>query len=115
MGQIDFFEYGIIYDIILFMLFAVGVFDIIFMIVTARRDIEEKKEYAQLIVKWLGILLKAAAAVYCFIVTFTYDVDLTTKLIHAGIGALLTVDTVFSLYYKIKYGRLPLADNGGKR
>ncbi len=103
MKKIDIFEFGWAYEIILFMLAAVFIIDCVGIIGSFRSGEEEIREYAELCVKYLKIIMYFMAGTFFLIVAFSYGYDLTTSLIHGILGGLLIADGAVSLIIKLKY------------
>ena len=97
------FDFGIIYDIILLMLFIAPVIDLIGLKKFAGMTEQEKKEYNEELVNPLKLLMYAAAAAYCIYFVLTQGYDSVTNGIHIFIGVLLIVDLVIYTVIKIRY------------
>lgn len=104
--KINVLSFGWMYELILVMLFAVTVVDAVSIIKCVKGGLEELKEYAELCVKYLKILMCLFAGVFFIIVAVRYtEYDGITRAIHGVIGILLLIDAAVSLYIKIKYRR----------
>lgn len=105
MNQIDIFSFGWAYELILLALFIVFVVDSVSIIVCLKKGQEDIKEYAELCVKYLKILMCFFAGIFLLIVAFTYGYDFTTSLIHCIIGCTTLIDAVACLIIKLRFGR----------
>ncbi len=105
MEKIDIYSYGWAYEVILAMLFIVLVIDTVSIIKSLRGGREDIKEYADLCIKYLKILMYLFAGGYCLYVCITYGLDPASAAIHGILGGLLLIDAAVSLVLKIKYGR----------
>ena len=104
--KINLISFGWMYELILVMLFAVTVVDAVSIIKCFRGGREEIKEYAELCVKYLKILMCFFAGIFFIIVAVGYtEYDGATRAIHGVIGVLLLIDAAVSLFIKIKYRR----------
>ena len=67
---------------------------------------EELKEYAQLCIKYLKILMCIFAGGFFLLIAATYtEYDTATRAIHGVLGVLLLLDAAVSLWLKLKYRR----------
>lgn len=105
MDKIDIFSYGWAYELILFLLAAGFVIDLVSIIKTLRGSLEDKKEYAELCVKYLKILMYIFAGAFFIIIALTYGLDPASSAIHGVLGVLLLLDAAVSLFIKLKYGK----------
>lgn len=97
------FDFGIIYDIILLMLFAATVIDLIGLKKFIGMSEQEKREYNEELVNPLKLVMYAAAAAYCIYFILTQGYDAVTNGIHLFIAVMLIVDTVIYTVIKIRY------------
>lgn len=104
MEKVDLLGFGWAYELILFMLSAVVVVDAVSIAKTMSGDYEEKREYAQLCIKYLKILMCAMAGGFFLIVALTYGYDRVTSLIHGILGGLLIIDAAVCFVIKLRYG-----------
>ena len=103
MEKLDIYSFGWAYELILGLL-AIGVIiDAVSIIRCIKAGREDIKEYAELCIKYLKILMQLAASVFFLIVTFTYGLDPASAAIHGILAVLLIIDAVVSLVIKIKY------------
>ena len=105
MEKIDLLGYGWAYEIILVLLFGCVVVDSVGIVKCIKGEKEDRKEYAELCIKYLKILFQIAAGAFFLFVCFTYGYEPATSAIHGILGALLIADAVVCLYIKIKYRR----------
>lgn len=104
--KINVLSFGWMYEIILVLLFGVTVVDAVSIIRCFKGGLEEIKEYAELCVKYLKILMCIFAGVFFVIVAVSYtEYDNITRAIHGILGGLLLIDAAVSLFIKIKYRR----------
>ena len=67
---------------------------------------EELKEYAQLCIKYLKILMCIFAGGFFLLIAATYtEYDTATRAIHGVLGVLLLLDAAVSLWLELKYRR----------
>lgn len=104
MEKVDVLSFGWGYELILFCLAAVVVVDAVSIVKTLSGDYEDKREYAQLCIKYLKILMCVMAGAFFLIVALTYGYDSATSLIHGILGGLLIVDAAVCLVIKLRYG-----------
>ena len=99
------FDFGYIYDIILLMLFISGCVDIYGLAKVVKGSAEDKKEYAEEIIRWFKLVMYVFAGGWCIYLCTLGQYDMATCGIHIGIAVLLAVDLCLSLYIKIRYRR----------
>ena len=101
--MIDIFSLGWIYDAILLMLFISPIIDLVSIIKVLRSPVEERREYADEIIRWFKLVMYLFAGGYCFYIAAFGGYDTVTALIHVFIGVLLIGCMGLSLFVKIKY------------
>ncbi len=99
----DIFSLGYIYDAILLMLFIGPAIDFVSIIKVLRSPVEERKEYAEEIIRWFKLVMYLFAGGYCFYIAIFGGYDTATALIHVFLGVWLILCMGLSLYVKIKY------------
>lgn len=103
--NVDVLGFGWWYEIILVLLTLVVVVDAVSIMKTMSGDYEDKREYAELCVKYLKMLMCVMAGGFFLLVAFTYGYDAVTSWIHGVLGGLLIIDAAVSLIIKLRYGR----------
>ena len=104
--RIDVLNFGWMYEAILVMLFLVVAVDGVSIVKSLRAGGENLKDYAQLCVKYLKILMCIfAGGFFVFIAAAYTEYDAATRGIHGVLGVLLLIDAAVSLWLKIKYRR----------
>lgn len=97
------FDFGITIDIILLMLLAAVVIDGWGLIKFLSYNEQEKRDYADEIIRIGKLLLYAAGAATLIYVTVVGGYDTVTSAILLGISALLIIDAVILTVIKIRY------------
>lgn len=111
MDNIDLLEFGWQYELIIFMLTVVVAVDAVGIIRSLKAGIGEMKEYAQLCIKYLKIIMTLfAGAFFIYAGAVNVQYDMATRVIHFVLGALLLADTAVCLFIKIKYRRVTEKD-----
>lgn len=103
--NVDVVSYGWWYEIILVLLSLVVIVDSVSIFKTMSGGLEDKREYAELCVKYLKILMCVAAGGFFLLVALTYGYDRLTSAIHGILGSMLILDALASLVIKLIYGR----------
>ena len=103
--NVDVVSFGWWYEIILVMLSLVVIVDGVSIIKTMSGELEDNREYAELCVKYLKLLMCVMAGGFFLLVAFTYGYDTVTSAIHGILGGLLILDALVSLVIKLIYGR----------
>lgn len=103
--NVDVVSFGWWYEIILVLLSLVVIVDSVSIIKTMSGELEDKREYAELCVKYLKLLMCVMAGGFFLLIAFTYGYDTVTSVIHGILGGLLILDALVSLVIKLIYGR----------
>lgn len=104
--KIDVLGFGWMYEAILVMLFLVSAVDAVSIVKSLKSGGKELKEYAQLCIKYLKILMCIFAGGFFLLIAATYtEYDTATRAIHGVLGVLLLLDAAVSLWLKLKYRR----------
>lgn len=105
MNDMNIFSYGYIYDIVLLLLVLSSVIDLYGLIRLMKATAEDKKEYAEEVIRWFKLVMYVFAAGWCIYLCTLGQYDMATCAVHIGIAVLLIADLALSLYVKIRYGR----------
>ncbi len=97
------FDFPVIYDIILLMLFVAVAIDTVGFIKFLPMPLSDKKEYTDEVVRPLKLVMYALAAAYCIYIVITGGYDAVTNGIHIFIAVILILDTIIWTVIKIKY------------
>ena len=97
------FDFGLIYDIILLLLFIAVAIDTVGLIKFIPMPLSDKKEYTEDVVQPLKLIMYTAAAAYCIYITVTGGYDSVTNGIHIFMAAILIADAAIWTFIKIKY------------
>lgn len=105
MERVDIFSYGWAYEVILLLLAGSVVIDAVSIVKCFKNGMADVKEYAELIIKYLKILMYIFAGGFMLLVAFTYGLEPASAAIHGILGFLLLIDAAVCLWMKLKYGR----------
>lgn len=105
MDKVDIFGYGWTYEIILGLLAFSFIIDAVSIVKSFRGGLEDIKEYAELFVKYLKILMHLFAGGFFIYVGLTYGLDAGSTAVHLILGALLIADAIVCMYIKLRYGK----------